>query len=66
MKEIIIDVMPDGEVKIETNGFTGKSCTEETQFLKDFLGKEISRELKPVFYTTEKCPTKKKHLPICG
>ncbi|MBU0516943.1 MAG: DUF2997 domain-containing protein [Proteobacteria bacterium] len=32
MKQIIIDVLDDGEVKIETRGFVGKSCLDEAQF----------------------------------
>ena len=67
MKEIIIDVINDGEVKIETRGFTGKSCIQESQFLKDLLGKEISQQLIPAYYVTGKeKETVKKHLPLCG
>ena len=35
MKQIIVDIMPDGEIKIETRGFVGKACLEETAFLKE-------------------------------
>ena len=35
MKEIVIDIPEDGEIRIETKGFTGKACIEESQFLKD-------------------------------
>ncbi|MDY0314964.1 MAG: DUF2997 domain-containing protein [Bacteroidales bacterium] len=64
----IIDVIIDenGEVKIETDGFTGKSCIEESQFIKDVMGVEKARHLKPVYFSTEKNKTKKKHLNICG
>ena len=40
MKEIVIDISDDGEVRIETKGFKGKACLEESQFLKNLLGKE--------------------------
>jgi stress-induced morphogen len=53
MKEIIVDIGDDGEVRIETKGFTGKSCLKESQFLKDMLGKEISSQLTPLYYTAE-------------
>jgi len=67
VKEIIIDVSDDGEVKIETRGFTGKACVQESQFLKDLLGKEIAQQLTPAYYVTGKERTSvKKHLPLCG
>ncbi len=65
MKEIIIDVSDDGEVRIETRGFKGKSCLAESEFLKDLLGKETSRQLTPAYYQEEK-QTVKKYLPLCG
>jgi stress-induced morphogen len=66
VKEIVIDVSDDGEVKIETRGFTGKACIQESQFLKDLLGKEISQRLTPAYYTTHQKEKVKKHLPLCG
>ena len=65
MKEIIIDVSDDGEVRIETRGFEGKSCLAESEFLKEVLGKETSRQLTPAYYQEEK-ETVKKYLPLCG
>ena len=65
MKYIDIEIDEHGEVKIETHGFTGKSCIAESQFIKDVLGKEKSRRLKPVYFSNEK-ETVKKHLQICG
>ena len=65
MKEIIIDVSQEGEVKIETRGFAGKSCVTEAQYIKDVLGKETARQLTPAYYQKE--PVRiKKHLPLCG
>ena len=65
MKEIVIDVSDDGDVRIETRGFKGKSCLAESEFLKDLLGKETSRQLTPAYYQEEK-ETVKKYLPLCG
>ena len=65
MKEIIIDVSDDGEIQIETRGFKGKSCLAESEFLKDLLGKETSRQLTPAYYQEEK-QNVKKYLPLCG
>lgn len=65
MKQIIVDVLDSGEIKIETKGFRGKSCIEESQFLKDLLGEETARQLVPAYYTRNKT-TIRKHLPLCG
>ena len=66
MKQIIIDVLDTGEIKLETRGFTGKSCVEESEFIKLLLGKEIERQLVPAYYTTDNKTNVKKHLPLCG
>lgn len=67
MKQIIVDITNDGEVKIETRGYNGKGCVEESQFLKDFLGRELSRQLTPAYYQREgQKETVKKYLPLCG
>jgi hypothetical protein len=65
VKEILIDVSDDGDIRIETKGFTGKGCIREAQFLKDVLGKETARTLTPTYWQ-EKEATVKKHLPLCG
>jgi hypothetical protein len=64
MKEIIVDVSDDGEIRIETKGFAGKACIEEAGFLKNLLGKETYRQLTPAYYGNK---TKlKKYLQLCG
>ena len=65
MKEIVIDISNDGEVRIETRGFKGKTCITEAQFLKDLLGKETAKTLTPTYWQEEKV-TVRKHLPLCG
>ena len=65
MKEIIIDVDETGEVKIETRGFKGRSCIQETQFLKDLLGGEVERMPTAAFFQDEETAVKK-YLPLCG
>lgn len=68
MKEIIIDVTEDGEVKLETKGFSGKTCVTESRFLKELLGSETFRQLTPAYYQQKQheCMTVKKYLPLCG
>jgi hypothetical protein len=66
-KSIIIDITEEGEIKIDTRGYSGKACVQESQFLKDLLGTELSRQLTPAYYQTEHSRTVvKKHLPLCG
>ena len=67
MKQIIIDVTNEGEVKIETRGFQGKACLAESQFLKDVLGEETARQLTPAYYQRQgQKEVVKRHLPLCG
>jgi hypothetical protein len=65
MKEIILDISNEGEIKIETRGFKGKSCVTESQFLKDLLGTETERSLTPTYWEKEEVAIKK-YLPLCG
>ena len=65
MKEIVIDITDDGEIRIETRGFKGKVCLEESQFLKNLLGKETYKQLIPAYYNTNKKRIKK-YLQLCG
>ena len=65
MKSVIVDISDDGEVRVETKGFRGKSCLEESNFLKELLGKESFRQLTPAYYTTQKQKVKK-YLNLCG
>ena len=65
MKEIVVDVSDDGEIRIETRGFSGKSCITESQFIKDVLGKETESRLTPTYWQKAGA-TIKKYLPLCG
>lgn len=65
MKEIVIEVTENGNLKLETRGFTGKTCIEESQFIKDLLGNEIARQLTPAFYKQNNREIRM-YLPLCG
>ena len=65
LKQIIVDVSDDGEIHIETTGFSGDVCLKESKFIKDLLGHEISCQLVPTFYMRKK-ELVKRFLPICG
>ena len=65
MKQIIVDIAVDGEIKISTKGFTGITCVEESKFMKDLLGHETSVQLVAVYYATTD-EQEKQFIPICG
>ncbi len=65
MKTIIVEITDEGEIRLETKGFTGKSCVDESQFIKDLIGEEIQRQLVATYYQRGKTVIKK-HLPLCG
>ena len=62
--KVIIDEI-SGEIKIETIGFNGPSCLEESKFLKDLIGETITKSLTPAYFTKGKVEIKK-FLNICG
>ncbi|WP_243357978.1 DUF2997 domain-containing protein [Fundidesulfovibrio terrae] len=64
-KQIIVDIDNTGEVRIETTGFAGPVCLEESQFLKGLLGHETSRCLTPMFYQKNDVELRK-HINLCG
>lgn len=65
-KEIIIDVMNNtAEVKIETKGYTGMKCVEESQFLKEALGVQMEQTLHPIAYQKDK-ESIREYKTICG
>ena len=65
MKQIIVEVSPDGDITIETRGFKGIACLKESKFLKDVLGRELSQKLTPAYYQENKKKIKK-YLQLCG
>lgn len=51
MKTIEIIFSPEGETRIETNGFTGAECQDASRFLEQALGKRTTERLKPEFHS---------------
>jgi hypothetical protein len=68
MKQMIIDFLDNGEIEIETKGFSGPACKTETEFLKDALGETISETLTPAFYAKDGAKVKEGRCikPLCG
>jgi len=51
MKRLIeITVSPDGQTKIQTRGFTGRSCKEASRFLEATIGRWQSERLTSEFH----------------
>lgn len=47
---IEIIITPDGQSRIETQGFTGSDCRTASRLLEQALGKATSEQLKPEFH----------------
>lgn len=50
-QQIIIDISPEGNVKIDAEGFTDSSCAVATHELEVALGGGLVRKEKPGFNT---------------
>jgi hypothetical protein len=47
-KEVVIDVLPSGDIEVEAIGFRGCGCEEATKIVEE-LGKTISKRKKPEY-----------------
>lgn len=45
MKQIQLLISPNGEVRLETQGFSGPACQEASRFLQQVLGQTLSEQL---------------------
>jgi hypothetical protein len=52
LKTIIIVVAPDGQSKVETNGFVGNDCQEASRAIEKALGSRTREQLKAEFHQT--------------
>jgi len=48
---ITIIISPEGRTKMETNGFSGSTCKEASQFIKQALGQQMSEIFKPEYFS---------------
>lgn len=53
MKQIIVEVSPDGEVKIEAVGYRGQSCAKATEALEKAMGLPGKSVKKKEYFQTE-------------
>jgi len=49
-EEIIVDIMPNGKVKMEAKGFHGKQCETTMAELESALGRVTNVKLKPEYH----------------
>ena len=49
-KTIEIVVAPNGQSRVETNGFVGSECRQASLFMEQALGQRASEQLKPEFH----------------
>ena len=49
MRQIIVSVSPEGEVRIDAIGFKGTACEKATQELERALGMATKRTKKPEY-----------------
>ena len=52
MKIIEVVVAADGTTKVETNGFTGSSCRDASEFIERALGRRTGEQLTHEFHET--------------
>jgi hypothetical protein len=53
MKQVIVEISPTGEVKVEGVGFKGVSCVKATAAFESALGKVTKSSAKAEFYQRE-------------
>ena len=49
-KIIEIIVAPNGQSRVETDGFVGSECRDASRFIEKALGQQIDEVLKPEFH----------------
>lgn len=52
MKLIEVIVLPDGQTRVTTKGFSGSECRAASQFVEHALGQKLEEQLTPEFYAT--------------
>ena len=53
MKQVIVTVSPEGEVKIDAVGFKGNTCEKATAALEQALGLPGKKQKKPDYFVEE-------------
>jgi hypothetical protein len=49
-QELIIEILPDGNLKIKTEGFKGADCEDELKPLEEAMGEVTDRERTSDYY----------------
>ena len=64
-KTIEILISPEGNVKLETHGFTGSACREASRFLEDAIGTGTVERLKAEYFLDENHHTQQEEQTQC-
>jgi hypothetical protein len=57
LKTIEITFLPNGQSRVETKGFIGTECREDSRFLEQALGQSTHESLKPEFHQSASSST---------
>ncbi len=58
MKIIEITISPQGEVTLQTKGYTGSTCKSASQALEEALGIKATEKLTSEFYQAQSTPAR--------
>ena len=53
LRLIEITIAPDGQSKVETQGFTGGECREAGRLIERALGRQVSEQLTAEYYSVD-------------
>jgi hypothetical protein len=53
-KTLEITISPTGETKVQTKGFSGGECREDSRFVEEALGQRTAEQLTAEFYQDQK------------
>lgn len=56
--ELVIQIAPDGTVKLEVQGVSGSGCMDITRELENDIGKVLTREKKPEYFSVKDAENK--------
>lgn len=59
-QKIVIQVDPQGNSQVRTEGFSGASCQAASRFIEQALGRTVSDQLTPDYFNTLSSQTEAK------
>ena len=65
MKEIIVEISPDGKVSVRTQGFVGRECYEASRLIEEALG-QVTEDKKTAEYFAQQSERRVNHVKNCS